>query len=155
MEKTNNVFCKTWGQFGGTTCQTVLHLSVSQSVTSFPPLPVMTGLHVLSELHASPISENGSAVGVHTSAQLSLTESIEGTGQASAICAAGNWSPLCRGTIQPQCQQRQPSHGKSNDRWRTELRKGNYDQLQRAKPKKKWVYSTANFPLSAACEHLF
>lgn len=92
MEKTNNVFCKKWGQFGGTTCQTVLQLSVSQSVTSFPPLPVMTGLHILSQLHVSLISGKGSAMGIHTSAQLSTDR--EQWGHMGSLSHLGSWQWL-------------------------------------------------------------
>lgn len=67
-----------------------LQFSVSQSVTSFSPLPVMRGLHILCQLSVFLISGKGSAVGVHTSAQLPLTKSNKATWQASA----GNGSPL-------------------------------------------------------------
>lgn len=94
MEKTNNVSCKKWGQFGGPIVQTFLQFSVSQSVTSFSSLPVMRGLHILCQLSVFLISGKGSAMGVHASAQLPLTKSSEATWQVSAIWAAGNGSPL-------------------------------------------------------------
>lgn len=65
------MYCQTWGQFSGTTRQTVLQFSVSNLATFFPVLPAVTGLHVLSQLHVSFIPGKGSAMGSYSSAQLS------------------------------------------------------------------------------------
>lgn len=102
----------------------------------------MTGLHGLSGLHASLISGKGRAVGV--SAQPSLTESNGVTGHASAIWAAGHGSPLHSASPVPA----KASHMKGNYKWRTELQEGNYCPSYRGQSQ------TANFLLSAACEHL-
>lgn len=83
----------------------LFHIFVSQSWSLFSTvLPVMTGLHVLSQLHVSLIPGKGSAMGSHSYHGCLLTESNEATWQAYTIWAAGFCSPLWNGTVQSSVQ---------------------------------------------------
>lgn len=147
MEKTNNVSCKKWGQFGGAIVQFFYNLvSHSQSLLSHHYQSWEDSIFYVNWVFSSS-QERGVLWGFILQRNYHWQRAIKPHGKPQPF---GQLAMAHHSDVVPYSPSasRQPFHMKSNNKWRTEVQEGNYDQLQRMY--RKWVYSTANFPLSAA-----